>query len=51
MFPHAGPRPHLADPDRFAEVLLDFIAAMQPVEHDRDGWWSLPDAGRALAGR
>ena len=51
VFPHAGLWPHLADHDRFAEVLLDFIAATQPVEHDRDGWRSLPDAGRALAGR
>ena len=51
VFPQAGPWPHLADLDRFAEVLLDFITATQPVAHDRDGWRSLPDPGRALAGR
>ena len=50
VFPHAGHWPHLADPDRFAEVLLDFIAATQPVDHDRDGWRALLAEERALSG-
>ncbi|SDF57569.1 Pimeloyl-ACP methyl ester carboxylesterase [Blastococcus fimeti] len=51
VFEHAGHWPHLAQPDRFAEVLLDFIAATQPVDHDRDGWRALLAEERALAGR
>ena len=42
---------HLAAPDRFAEVLLDFIAGTQPVEYDRDGSRALLAEQRALAGR
>jgi pimeloyl-ACP methyl ester carboxylesterase len=41
IFPDAGHWPHLADPDRFAEVLLEFIASTRPVAHDRDGWRAL----------
>jgi pimeloyl-ACP methyl ester carboxylesterase len=51
VFPDAGHWPHLADPDRFAEVLLEFIADTQPVEHDRDGWRALLAEQQALAGR
>ncbi|WP_309229389.1 alpha/beta fold hydrolase [Blastococcus sp. TML/M2B] len=49
VFPDAGHWPHLARPDRFVEVLLDFIAATRPVQHDRDGWRALLAAERALA--
>ena len=49
IFPDAGHWPHLAAPDRFAEVLLDFIAATRPVEYDRDGWRALLAEQRALA--
>ncbi|SOC47798.1 Pimeloyl-ACP methyl ester carboxylesterase [Blastococcus aggregatus] len=54
IFPDSGHWPHLAQPDRFAEVLLEFIAETQPVEHDRDGWRALlaqQRAERALAER
>jgi pimeloyl-ACP methyl ester carboxylesterase len=51
VFEDAGHWPHLSQPDRFAEVLLDFIAATQPVDHDRDGWRALLAEERALTGR
>jgi pimeloyl-ACP methyl ester carboxylesterase len=45
VFPDAGHWPHLADPERFARVLLEFIATTQPVVHDRDGWRALLSDG------
>ncbi|SDF67527.1 alpha/beta fold hydrolase [Klenkia brasiliensis] len=37
----AGHWPHLTDPDRFAAVLLDFLATTAPASHDRDTWRSV----------
>ncbi|MEI4272882.1 alpha/beta fold hydrolase [Klenkia sp. LSe6-5] len=41
LFEGAGHWPHLSAPDRFAAVLLDFLAATPPVDHDRDTWRSV----------
>ena len=41
VFRQAGHWPHLDEPDRFADVLLDFIATTEPAAHDRDSWRSL----------
>src|SRR3954463_12219698 len=38
VFPGAGHWPHLDDPDRFCDVLLDFIATTTPAAHDLDSW-------------
>jgi alpha-beta hydrolase superfamily lysophospholipase len=38
VFPGAGHWPHLDDPDRFCDVLLDFIASTAPATHDLDSW-------------
>ena len=50
VFRDAGHWPHLDEPDRFADVLLDFIAATQPAAHDRDSWRALLAEERALNG-
>lgn len=41
VFPSSGHWPHLDDPDRFCDVLLDFCATTAPAAHDRDSWRSL----------
>jgi len=41
VFPDAGHFPHRSDPDRFAAVLVDFLATTAPALHD-------PAARRAL---
>jgi pimeloyl-ACP methyl ester carboxylesterase len=41
MFPDAGHWPHLDDPDRFCELLLDFMATTEPASHNRDTWRAL----------
>src|SRR4051795_4100572 len=38
VFDGAGHWPHLDDPDRFCDVLLDFIATTAPAAHDLDSW-------------
>jgi pimeloyl-ACP methyl ester carboxylesterase len=38
VFRDAGHWPHLDEPDRFCDVLLDFMAATEPAAHDRDSW-------------
>ena len=38
VFPRAGHWPHLDDPDRFTDVLLDFVASTEPAQHDLDSW-------------
>ena len=30
--------PHLDDPDRFCDVLLDWIGGTEPAAHDLDSW-------------
>src|SRR3954464_8114766 len=41
VFEGAGHWPHLDDPDRFCDVLLDFLASTIPARHDRDSWRAL----------
>jgi pimeloyl-ACP methyl ester carboxylesterase len=38
VFQGAGHWPHLDDPDRFCDLLLDFISSTEPAEHDMDTW-------------
>src|SRR3954447_23975983 len=38
VFRGAGHWPHLDDPERFCDVLLDFIATTEPAQHDLDSW-------------
>jgi pimeloyl-ACP methyl ester carboxylesterase len=38
VFDGAGHWPHLDEPDRFCDVLLDFIATTEPAAHDLDSW-------------
>ncbi|TYP87246.1 alpha/beta fold hydrolase [Blastococcus xanthinilyticus] len=41
MFAGAGHWPHLDQPDRFCDALLDFVATTEPAEHDLDSWRAL----------
>ncbi|MGY1723846.1 alpha/beta fold hydrolase [Blastococcus sp. SYSU DS0533] len=38
VFEDAGHWPHLDEPDRFCDVLLDFVATTEPADHDLDSW-------------
>ncbi|SOE00296.1 alpha/beta fold hydrolase [Blastococcus haudaquaticus] len=38
VFDGAGHWPHLDDPDRFCDVLLDWIGGTEPAAHDLDSW-------------
>jgi pimeloyl-ACP methyl ester carboxylesterase len=38
VFDGAGHWPHLDEPRRFADLLLDFIATTEPAAHDLDSW-------------
>ena len=38
VFDGAGHWAHLDEPDRFCDVLLDFIATTEPAAHDLDSW-------------
>src|SRR4051812_21550633 len=38
VFRGAGHWPHLDDPERFCDVLLDFIATTETAQHDLDSW-------------
>jgi pimeloyl-ACP methyl ester carboxylesterase len=38
VFPDAGHMPHDADPERFAELLIDFCATTEPAELTPDHW-------------
>ncbi|MGY2067576.1 alpha/beta fold hydrolase [Blastococcus sp. SYSU DS0619] len=41
MFPGAGHWAHLDQPERFCDVLLDFVATTEPAAHDLDSWRAL----------
>ena len=41
VFADAGHWPHLDEPDRFVDLLLDFVSTTEPAAHDRDSWRSL----------
>jgi pimeloyl-ACP methyl ester carboxylesterase len=47
VFDGAGHMPHVDDPERFAQVLIDFCAAMKPVQLDADHWRPLLRGGDA----
>jgi pimeloyl-ACP methyl ester carboxylesterase len=38
VFAGAGHWPHLDEPDRFCDVLLDFVAGTEPAKHDLESW-------------
>jgi pimeloyl-ACP methyl ester carboxylesterase len=38
VFDRAGHWPHLDEPDRFCDVLLDFVESTEPAAHDLDSW-------------
>jgi pimeloyl-ACP methyl ester carboxylesterase len=38
VFRGAGHWPHLDDPQRFCDVLLDFISTTEPAQHDLESW-------------
>ena len=41
VFPRAGHWPHLDEPVRFCDVLLDFVATTEPAQHDLESWRQL----------
>jgi pimeloyl-ACP methyl ester carboxylesterase len=41
VFPGAGHWPHLDEPERFCDVLLEFISTTEPATHDLDSWRKL----------
>jgi pimeloyl-ACP methyl ester carboxylesterase len=51
VFHGAGHWPHLDDPDRFCDVLLEFLATTEPAAHDRDSWRALLAQDKAGAAR
>ncbi|NEK84222.1 alpha/beta fold hydrolase [Blastococcus saxobsidens] len=38
VFQESGHWPHLDEPDRFCDVLLDFVTTTEPAAHDLDSW-------------
>lgn len=49
IFRGAGHWPHLSDPQRFCDVLLDFIESTPPATYDRQSWRRLLAQGRGSA--
>jgi pimeloyl-ACP methyl ester carboxylesterase len=45
VFEGAGHWPHLDRPDRFCEVLLDFLATTTPAVHDSSDWRAMLSQG------
>ncbi len=45
IFPRAGHFPHLDDPERFVEVLSEFVESTEPADVDAEGWRELLKAG------
>jgi pimeloyl-ACP methyl ester carboxylesterase len=50
VFEGAGHMPHADDPERFAEILIDFCASTKPVQLDADHWRPLLRGGAAEDG-
>lgn len=46
VFEGAGHFPHLDDPQRFLDVLLDFIHTTDPADTDAESWKDLLKSGR-----
>ena len=47
IFEQAGHFPHLDEPQRFLDVLLDFIDSTEPADVDPEEWREILRAGRA----
>jgi pimeloyl-ACP methyl ester carboxylesterase len=41
VFEGAGHWPHLDDPERFCDLLLEFVVGTEPAQHDLDRWRGL----------
>jgi pimeloyl-ACP methyl ester carboxylesterase len=46
VFENAGHFPHVDDPQRFLDVLLDFIDSTEPAEVDAEAWRDMVKSGR-----
>ena len=46
VFEDAGHFPHVDDPQRFLDVLLDFIDSTEPADVDSKTWREMVQAGR-----
>ncbi|GAA3181222.1 alpha/beta fold hydrolase [Blastococcus jejuensis] len=51
VFREAGHWPHLDEPERFVDVLLDFVTSTEAAAHDRTSWRSLLSQDREGAAR
>ena len=51
VFREAGHWPHLDEPERFVDVLLDFVTSTEAAAHDRASWRSLLSQDREGAAR
>ena len=49
VFEGAGHFPHHADPDRFVDVMVDFVASTAPARFDRRRWTRMLRSGRRPA--
>ena len=47
VLPDAAHFPHRDHPDRFAQILSDFVASTRPATHQRERWRQLMDEGLA----
>ena len=47
VFEGAGHFPHVDDPQRFLDVLLDFIDSTEPADTDPESWKGMLKSGRA----
>ena len=47
VLPDAAHFPHRDHPDRFAQILTDFVASTRPATHQRERWRQLMDEGLA----
>jgi pimeloyl-ACP methyl ester carboxylesterase len=46
IFEGAGHFPHIDEPQRFLDVLLDFIDSTEPADTDPEGWKDMLKSGR-----
>jgi pimeloyl-ACP methyl ester carboxylesterase len=49
VFPHSGHFPQLDEPERFLDVVADFIETTEPTDLDPEGWKELLRGGKLLA--
>ena len=47
IFEGAGHFPHMDDPQRFLDVLLDFIDSTEPADVDAEHWKGMLKSGRS----